>query len=327
MIKVGVTGCDTDSINKAIELAKINNDNEIFITNGIYEEKVVLDISNITITGENSEKTVIKYGDYAKKKDGDGIEYGTFRTATFRIDADNVTLSNLSIINSSGNGRDYGQAIALYSDGDEIKINSCRLIACQDTLFAAPLPPKKPGTGTNGKGPKAECERRNGNQYYTNCYIEGDIDFIFGGARAYFKDCTIFSRKNITEEDGRNGDNIIKGFVAAPCTPKDEKIGFVFNHCNFESDNEAETVYLGRPWREYAKVVVANSNLGTHIKQCGWHDWNKPEAHNTMFFAEYNNTTSDGKPVDMNDRENYVHQLTEKEVSEYIDYFEKHILS
>ena len=322
MIRVGKTKCDTESINEAIELARHNNDREIFITNGIYKEKILLDISNITITGEDREKTIITYGDYAKKKDCDGIEYGTFRTATFRIDADNVTLNNLTIKNSAGNGRDYGQAIALYSEGDEIRVNSCKLIGCQDTLFAAPLPPKKPGIGKNGKGPKADCERKNGNQYYIDCYIEGDIDFIFGGARAYFKNCNIFSRKNITEEDGRNGDNIIKGFVAAPCTPQSEKIGFVFNNCIFESDNDPETVYLGRPWREYAKVAIINSKIGNHIKSCGWHDWNKPEAHTTMVFAEYNNTNNE-KPVDMSLRENYVHNLSESEAQDYIDYFER----
>ena len=68
MIRVGKTKCDTESINEAIELARHNNDREIFITNGIYKEKILLDISNITITGEDREKTIITYGDYAKKK-------------------------------------------------------------------------------------------------------------------------------------------------------------------------------------------------------------------------------------------------------------------
>lgn len=322
MIKVGKTNdCDAVTISEAIMKAKEQDDKNIYITNGIYEEKIVLDIADITICGEDKDKTIITFGDYAKKKDEDGIDYGTFRTATFRIDADNVKLKNLTITNSSGNGRDFGQAVALYADGNNIKVEDCKMIACQDTLFTAPLPPKKPGVGTNGKGPKAECERKNGDQFYINCYIEGDIDFIFGGARAYFYNCTIFSKNNITEEDGKNGDNIIKGFVAAPCTPQNEEIGYVFDNCSFESDNDKETVYLARPWREFAKVVVVNSVLGEHIKQCGWHDWNKKEAHDTIYFAEYNNTAKDSKPVDMSLREDYVKELSKSDADKLIMYF------
>ena len=44
-------------------------------------------------------------------------------------------------------------------------------------------------------------------------------------------------------------------------------------------------MYLGRPWRDYAKVVIINSYLGSHIKEEGWHDWNKAKAHETAFFG------------------------------------------
>lgn len=322
MIRVGKgIDCDVMTITEAIAMAKEQHENRIYITNGTYEEKLVLDLANVEITGEDKDKTIITFNDYAKKKDADGIDYGTFRTATLRIDADNVTLKDLTIINSSGNGRDYGQAVALYADGNNIKVENCKLIGCQDTLFTAPLPPKKPGVGTNGKGPKAEFERRNGDQFYINCYIEGDIDFIFGGARAYFYNCTIFSRNNITEEDGKHGENIVKGYVAAPCTPCGEKIGYVFNNCRFESDNDKETVYLARPWREYAKVVVVNSKLGKHIKKCGWHDWDKKDAHDTIYFAEYNNVNEDNVLVDMSLREDYVQAISNEEVEKLIKYF------
>ena len=41
-----------------------------------------------------------------------------------------------------------------------------------------------------------------------------------------------------------------------------------------------------------------------------------------MVFAEYNNTNNE-KQVDMSLRENYVHNLSESEAQDYIDYFER----
>jgi pectinesterase len=32
----------------------------------------------------------------------------------------------------------------------------------------------------------------------------------------------------------------------------------------------AGSCYLGRPWREYARVVFQNSNLGSNIVAAGW---------------------------------------------------------
>lgn len=46
------------------------------------------------------------------------------------------------------------------------------------------------------------------------------------------------------------------------------------------------TGYLGRPWREYAKVVILNSEIGDHIKPEGWHDWGKIDAHDTVYFVD-----------------------------------------
>lgn len=318
---------DCETIGEALEKARkyrktgASDRIIIYIGKGVYQEKLVVDCQNISMIGENVQETIITYGDYAKKHMPDGMEYGTFRTATLRIDADYFLAENITFINASGNGKEYGQAIALYVEGDCVSFHDCRMIGCQDTLFTAPLPPKKK-TGGNGHGPKAEGDRRNGRQYYDNCYIRGDIDFIFGGATAYFEGCEIFSNYGVIEDEARlpekGPDDRICGYVTAACTKQGQEYGYVFHNCRFTSDCPANTVYLGRPWRDFAKTVLIDCKLGEHIKKEGWYDWGRTEARKTAYYAEYNSHKDDevARPDNI-EREKWTFQLTKDEAEKY----------
>lgn len=72
-------------------------------------------------------------------------------------------------------------------------------------------------------------------------------------------------------------------------------------------------VTLSRPWREYAKVVILNSEIGDHIKPEGWHDWGKIDAHDTVYFAEYKNYG----PGAAGARPSWTHTLTDTEAENY----------
>ena len=220
---------------------------------------------------------IVTWGLGAKEILEDGKKRGTFRTYTFFVDADDVTLKGLTIENHAGPGTQVGQAIALYADGDRLVVDSCRLLGWQDTLFTAPLPPveiEKDGF----IGPKQSAPRRENRQYYKDCYIEGEVDFIFGGATAYFETCTFFS-KYVDRE--------VKGYVTAPSTPEGLPFGYVMESCRFRSNCPDGSVYLGRPWREWGRAVLLRCVIGPHIKAEGWDDWGKELAHTTSFFAEY----------------------------------------
>jgi len=251
---------------------------EIFIENGVYRERVELQTSNISIKGQDNKKTVISYGLYAFMPMEDGSKRGTFRSYTAFIDAHDVTVENLTIENTAGSGKDFGQAIALYAEGEHLHFKNCRFLGHQDTLFTGPLPPME--YEHNGfVGPKEHAERINGRQLYEKCYIEGDVDFIFGSATAVFDECTICSL---------NRDADPNGYVTAPSTPQNQKYGYVFWNCSFLSKGcDDETVYISRPWREYAVNVCINCKFGNHIKKEGYNDWNKPEAQKTSYYAEY----------------------------------------
>ncbi|MNE64086.1 Pectinesterase [compost metagenome] len=47
--------------------------------------------------------------------------------------------------------------------------------------------------------------------------------------------------------------------------------------------------------------------MDSHIKPLGWHNWGKPEAEKTVFYAEYQST---GAGANAASRANWSHQLS-----------------
>ncbi|KAB5590434.1 Pectinesterase [Ceratobasidium theobromae] len=49
--------------------------------------------------------------------------------------------------------------------------------------------------------------------------------------------------------------------------------------------------YLGRPWREYARVIVQNSSIGSNIVAAGWKVWSTSDPRTGhVYYGEYANT-------------------------------------
>lgn len=250
---------------------------------GLHISESDLIIENRTFSGSR----------YAKEIMPDGSKRGTFRTYTVLVDGNNVCFKNCVFENTAGKGQDVGQAIALYLDGDGITLENCILKGHQDTLFLAPLPDKEiiPGGFT---GPKQFTERKRRTVHFKNCIIEGGVDFIFGGATAYFDNCEFVS--------------VEEGYVFAPSTPCDVQVGFVARNCKFNAKEGIEkgSCYIARPWRNHAYIKLENCYLGEHINQLGFDDWGKTEAHETVRFFERNSygPGADGKrPYYVNKRE------------------------
>lgn len=231
-------------------------------------EQIHISESNITI-----ENRVFSGSHYAKELHPDGQKRGTFRSYTVLVDGDNVIFKNCTFENTSGKGKDVGQALALYLDGDNITLEDCTLRGHQDTLFLAPLPDKEIIPG-GFLGPKQFTERKRRVFHFKNCKIEGGVDFIFGGATAYFDNCEFIS--------------VEEGFVFAPSTPEDVEIGFVARNCRFTSAQGIPkgSCFIGRPWRNHAYIKIENCYLGEHISPYGFDDWGKLEAHETIRFFE-----------------------------------------
>ena len=258
-------------------LISLGSDEEpvtVKVSAGIYHERVNLKRNNVTLLGDENGETVITASEYAFKDHEDGLKLGTFRTATFMADCDNFTARNITFENAAGQGAKVGQAIALYADGMNQRYENCRMLGFQDTVFTAPLPPKE--YQKNGFiGEKQFAPRRDSDIVFERCRIEGNIDYIFGSAKALFKDCVLFTRKR--EDDGIC-------FVTAPSTPEKNEVGYVFKNCRFESDGKKGSVFLARPWREFACLSIIDSYMDESVNEIGYDDWNKP--HEGLRFSE-----------------------------------------
>ncbi|WP_162053320.1 pectinesterase family protein [Pontibacter pamirensis] len=203
-------------------------------------------------------------------------DINTFTSYTLLVQGNDFRAKNITFENTAG---PVGQAVALHVEADRCVFENCRIIGNQDTLYA----------GVD-----------NSRQYYKDCYIEGTTDFIFGPATAVFDNCTIHCKKN--------------SYITAASTPQGQEYGFVFLNCTITASDEAPNVYLGRPWRSYAKTVFINTTLGDHIRPEGWHNWNKPEAQKTTLYAEYK---SKGPGASPKTRVAWSKQLTAREAKQY----------
>ncbi len=289
---------------------------EIRLAPGIYKEKLWIRRSHLTLigTGASPDDVVITYDDYATMLMEDGTKRGTFRSYTLLLDGDDNRLEHLTVENTSAPRRKVGQAVALYADGEHLTVRDCHLRSFQDTLFTAPLPPKHMSAG-GFTGPKEFDERKLGHHFYDNCVIEGDVDFIFGSAVAWFEHCRIVSLCSPELPASEKAHPDICGYTTAASTPEGEPFGYVFHDCRFESEQCPEnSVYLGRPWRDFAKTVLLECHLGAHIRREGFHDWSKPQAHDTILYAEYK---SSGPGASPETRASFVKQLSDAEASAY----------
>lgn len=269
---------DYASIQEAIDACKAFPDERVtvFIKNGTYYEKVKIPAcnTNLTLIGESAEKTIITYDDYFDKIDRG--RNSTFYTYTLKVEADDFYAENLTIANTAG---PVGQAVALHVVGDRSSFRNCRLLGHQDTLYT---------TGEKSR------------QYFSECHIEGTTDFIFGNSTVLFTNCTIHS--------------LADSYVTAASTVKGKDFGYVFQNCKLTAADDVEKVYLGRPWRDYAKVVFMNCELGDHIVPEGWANWGNTTRNKTAYYAEYQNTGPGFKPAK---RLEWTHLLTDEEASEY----------
>ena len=229
----------------------------IFIRPGIYREKLVVNKAHIQLrgTGSDASKVVLTYDDSA------GTAGGTTKSASVTVAGEDFYAENLTIENTFSRiralTREGSQAVALRISGDRSVLRNVRFLGFQDTLYPTGKPSRI---------------------YFADCYIEGNVDFIFGDARAFFENCEIHALAHP-----------VVYITAQSKLHAEEQSGYVFDHCRLTADPGAKSVYLGRPWRAYSTVVFMNTKMDLKIAPEGWHEWEhdgKPSLP-TVFYAEY----------------------------------------
>ncbi len=285
---------DFYSIQRALDAAP-NDGALVLVAPGTYREVLTIDKPKIQLRSANPDasETIIVNDRSA------GANGGTLHSATVNVTADDFFAENITLANDFNRTHPQlpagSQALALLVTGDRADFHNVRLLGNQDTLYL----------GSRNCAPDGQnCIPAR--QYFSDCYIAGNVDFIFGDGKAVFDHCEIHS----TPHDG--------GFVTAQGKHyPDEDSGFVFDHCKLTADpGVTGKVYLGRPWRPYATVVFLNTEMGEHIDPAGWREWHPGETHSieTVFYAEYNST---GAGAPHGQREPHTHLLTAEEAARF----------
>ncbi|HEX3044877.1 MAG TPA: pectinesterase family protein [Bacillota bacterium] len=245
----------------------------IYIKPGLYQEKLKITKPNLSLVGASPANTII----YGYEADTGNINGNILVEVNFNdSEAGSFTAENITFYNKGAewnktwdNVERRSIALATFNV-QQGYLKNCIFLGQQDTMYL-----------------------RSGRQYFDNCYIEGEVDFICGGATVLFSNCHIHS---LFYKDG--------GYITA-AAPSDTKgagfnNGYVFKDCLLTVDPgvTGKNIYLGRgAWTggsdggaNQAKVVFINSKIHNQINESAWTDWDNVNTAAKQFFREYKNT-------------------------------------
>jgi len=242
----------------------------ISVKAGSYKEQVTINKPFVCLTGDSATTTTIT------NALGTDIVTG----GTVLVTGNDFSAANIAFQNTGGDGS--GQAVALMAKGQRQQFRDCRFLSYQDTLYT--------NTGT---------------QYFRDCFIQGDTDYIFGDATAVFENCTM---NNAAEGTA----------VTAPRTPQNTRYGFVFLGGSLTANPTTSTVrnnhvYLGRPWGPYAAAAFLKVAMGAHIEVDGWTTMSDNTLADTRF-SEYQSTGAGANPTNPTRASR---QLTDAQAADY----------
>ncbi|WP_239125929.1 pectinesterase family protein [Catellatospora bangladeshensis] len=249
------------TVQAAIDAVPANNTTRRVITikAGTYREIVTIPANKPFVTlqglGSAASNTVI-----VNNRSAAG-GYGTSGSATLFGYGHDLALLNLTVSNDYGEG---SQAVALHLNADRAVLDNVRLLGNQDTFLVN------------------DATRA----YVRNSYIEGTVDFIFGGGTIVFHSCSIYQRRSTG------------GPITAASTPATKTYGMLFYRSNVTGAT-SNTTQLGRPWRQDAQVLYRETALSATIRTAQpWTDMSTNTWQNARF-TEYRNTGS-GATVNSN---------------------------
>jgi hypothetical protein len=258
----------------AVPAGTAGNRSNIFIAPGVYTEttgpnaNLSINKAFVSLIGQGASP-----GDVVIQNGVGGLTGAT----RLQSSASDFLATNLTFKSTVGDNNGVG--VALRNSADRSAFKNVHFIGFQDTLLA-------------------ENRVR---QYYRECYVTGDTDFIFGSATA------VFDKSIINSTAG--------GFVTAAETFPVQAVGFVFLDSTLTAVGPpgagANSVFLGRPWHwpateggTKANVVFINTKMGPHIRTAGWDPWNgaggiavNPDPDGSTRYSEFNTMDLNGNPL------------------------------
>ncbi len=268
---VDATGANGAYKTIASAIAAVQPGAMIYIKPGLYQEKLKITKPNLSLVGESPTNTII-YGyeaDYGGIGQNILVEVDLPEAGYFT--AENITFYNKGAEwNKTWDNVERRSVTLATKNVHQGYLKNCIFLGQQDTMYL-----------------------RSGRQFFENCYIEGEVDFICGGATVLFDKCHIHS---LFYKEG--------GYITA-AAPSDTNgagfnNGYVFNNCLITVDPTmaSKNIFLGRgAWEggsngapNQAKAVFITSQLHGQISPNAWTDWDNVSTAAKQFFREYKNT-------------------------------------
>ncbi|CAL0333598.1 unnamed protein product [Lupinus luteus] len=220
-----------NTIQAAIDSIKKNNKEwvQINIDAATYKEMINIPLEKpcIILRGAGSNNTIIQYNAH--------LENGKWNP-TFSSFPPNVVVLGITIQNTFGVGK---QAIAAGIFGDKSAFYNCRFYGFQDTLLDS-----------------------DGRHYFKNCYIQGEVDFIFGNGQSYYEDCVINATGPISPP----------GFITAQRRESEnDTSGFIFRRGSIVGNSGFAG--LGRAYGPYSRVIFYETYFSSAVSSERWNAW------------------------------------------------------
>ncbi len=277
----------------------------IYIKDGIYTEKVTVPSTKpfLQFVGQSVANTILTWNDNANTSNGAGGTLGTGGSGSIVVNATDFSALNMTFVNSYGDG---SQAVAVSLYADRAAFKNCRFLGNQDTLLTYE---------SNGAVSR---------HYFRDCYIDGNVDFIFGNAIAIFDNCTIYAKTRVV------AGSTTASYITAANTPATQNYGYLFRNAKIPSNNGTTLYYLGRPWQNSTgfttaagtlannKVIFSKTKVGINeIQPAGWVIWDSGTDVTKITNGEYKTTYFNGNLVNVSQRVSWSRQLAPADTVTY----------
>lgn len=271
---------DYTTVQAAIDAAPENRSKPylIFIKNGVYDGLVRIPGNKpfIHLIGQDRDRTIIQYKINCAAEGDAGWDFSANNAAYYpakddgtvvKVSSSDFYSENISYINTWGYEQQNGpMALAMYTRNDRHAFYHCNFHSFQDTWQ----------TSTNQVSDRL---------YAKECYIEGAVDYIYGGGDCLFETCELYNLRSTGS------------VIVAPAHKEGTRYGYVFESCTIDGvvDNKDA---LGRPWHNSPIAIYLNTTMKRIPSAIGWNNMGTIPA----LFAEYNSMDADGNPIDLSNR-------------------------
>jgi len=252
----------------------------VFIEAGTYDGLVRVDKNqdHVSFVGEDRKKTILT-----------GLNNERWNTsvsarAVVGVEGDDFVMQNLTVRNRTP--YKGSQAETVWINADRCVLRDDDFYSHQDTLCL------------------------NGRVYVTDCYIEGDVDFIWGYGSVFLNRCDVHA--------------VHDGYFVQARNPVG-KPGYIFFQCKLTCADEVKSCVLGRVAPETypaSQVAYLHCSMGPGIPPEGW-QYDAPKgvietkvvAGPQLQFEEYQSIDLQDRPVDVSHRLAGSKQLSDAEAA------------